>query len=161
VIERKIVNYRQIKSSLSSYKKDKKSIVLTGGCFDIIHIGHIRFLAETHKNADILIVLLENDERVRILKGQNRPFFTQTERGCVLSALNSVDLVINLPLIKNDIGYENIISEINPQFIALTENDPIIEKKKIQAKKAGAQIIKIPFIKTYSTSKIAEIIGID
>ncbi|MFB3887743.1 MAG: adenylyltransferase/cytidyltransferase family protein [Thermodesulfobacteriota bacterium] len=155
----RIVNLRELKKSLP--KKSGCRIVLTGGCFDILHIGHVRFLVEAKLTGDYLVVFLEDDEKVRKLKGGNRPFFTQEERAEMLSALKSVDLIVLLPMMKNDRDYLNLIKKIKPHRIAVTENDPYMEKKRRQAKEVGAELKIIPLVKTYSTSKLARILGVE
>lgn len=137
------------------------TIVLIGGCFDILHIGHLKFIEEAKKYGDFLIVLLESDAKVRRLKGINRPIFNQKERAVMLSSLTLVDLVISLPDMKSDADYEELIERIKPEIIVITENDPMEEKKRNQADKFKSKFVVIPYIKTYSTSKLAKIIGID
>ena len=150
---------QELKKVLS--RENKGRIVLVGGCFDILHIGHVRFLCEAKKRGDYLVVLLENDENVKKLKGGNRPVFIQKERAEMLSALGRVDLVVLLPTMENDSDYLNLIRIIKPDIIAVTENDPHIEKKKGQAKKIGGELKVIPLIKTLSSSKLAKILGVD
>lgn len=155
------INLDSLSSVILNIKKNNKSIVLVGGCFDIIHIGHIKFLQEAKKLGDKLVVLLEADEKVKLLKGKNRPLFTQKERASVLSELKSVDCVINLPFINNDKEYDKIVSMIKPNIIAVTENDHLLEKKKNQAKKVGAKVKIVPFVKTFSSSKLARLLGVE
>jgi FAD synthetase len=155
----RIVNLQELKEFLSTERKGR--IVLTGGCFDILHIGHMRFLSEAKKMGDYLVVLLEHDKNVKKLKGENRPVFIQKERAEMLSALGSVDLVVLLPAMENDSDYLNLIRIIKPDIIAVTENDPRIEKKRGQAKTTEAELKVISFIKTLSTSKLAKILGVD
>jgi rfaE bifunctional protein nucleotidyltransferase chain/domain len=155
----RIVHLQELKKLLS--REGKGRIVLTGGCFDILHVGHVRFLSEAKKMGDYLVVLLESDKNVKKLKGGNRPVFTQKERAEMLSALGSVDLVVLLPAMGNDSDYLNLIRKIKPDIIAVTENDPHIEKKKGQAKKIGGELKIISLIKTLSSSKLAEILGVD
>ena len=155
----RIVNLQELKKFLP--RESKGRIVLTGGCFDILHIGHVRFLSEAKRMGDYLVVLLESDKKVKKLKGKNRPVLTQKERAEMLSALESVDLIVLLPMIENDSDYLNLVMKIKPDIIAVTENDPHIEKKKGQAKKIGGELKVISFIKTYSTSKLAKILGVE
>ncbi len=150
---------QELKKFLSTERKGR--IVLTGGCFDILHLGHVRFLSEAKKMGDYLVVLLENDKNVKKLKGENRPIFIQKERAEMLSALGSVDRVVLLPVMENDSDYLNLIRIIKPDIIAVTENDPRIEKKRGQAKTIGAELKVISFMKTLSTSKLAKILGVD
>jgi FAD synthetase len=155
----RIVNLQGLKTFLP--RGNKGRIVLTGGCFDILHLGHVRFLSEAKKMGDYLVVLLENDKNVKKLKGKNRPVFIQKERAEMLSALGSVDLIALLPTMENDTDYLDLVMKIKPDIIAVTENDPHIEKKRGQAKQIGGKLKVIPSIKTLSTSKLAKIVGVD
>lgn len=156
-----IINLQLLLKEIAKVKKSCRRIVLVGGCFDILHIGHIKFLKEAKKSADILFVMLESDETVKKLKGVNRPYFPQKDRAEVLSSIEYVDYVLLMPLIKEDTDYNKLISQINPDIIAATENDPILEKKKNQAKMVGGKIKIIPFVKTFSSSRLANLLGIE
>jgi FAD synthetase len=153
------VNLNELREFLP--KKSEGRIVIAGGCFDILHIGHVRFLSEAKKMGDYLVVLLESDEKVKELKGKSRPIFTQKERAEMLSALQSVDLVVLLPMIENDSDYLNLIIKIKPDIIAVTENDSNIEKKQDQANEVGGKIKIVSHSNTFSTSKLAEILGME
>jgi len=155
----KIVNFHKLKKFLP--RGGKRRIVLTGGCFDILHIGHVRFLSEARKMGDYLMLLLESDENVKKLKGKNKPVFTQKERAEVLSSLRIVDLIVLLPVMENDNDYLNLVTKIKPDVIAVTEGDPLVDKKRLQAKKVRAKLKIIPVTKTFSTSKLAKILGVD
>jgi len=150
---------QELEKVLPRQKKGK--IVLAGGCFDILHIGHVRFLSEAKKMGNYLVVLLENDKKVKKLKGENRPIFAQELRAEMISALNCVDLVVLLPMMGNDRDYLNLVTKIKPDIIAVTENDPHIEKKKRQAETVGGELRLIPFVETLSSSTLAKIIGVD
>jgi D-beta-D-heptose 7-phosphate kinase/D-beta-D-heptose 1-phosphate adenosyltransferase len=110
---------------------------------------------------DYLIVLLESDKEVRKLKGENRPVFIQEDRAEMLSALESVDLVVLLPMMQNDSDYLNLVMKIKPDVIAVTEDDPHIEKKRYQAKEIGGELKIISLTKTLSTSKLAKILSME
>jgi FAD synthetase len=155
----RIVNLQELKTVFPG--EDKGKIVLTGGCFDILHIGHVKFLSEAKRMGDYLVVLLESDNKVKKLKGEKRPVFIQKERAEMLSALESVDLIVLLPAIENDSDYLNLVMKIKPDIIAVTENDPLIEKKRSQAKEVGGKLRVISLTKTFSTSKLAKILGVD
>jgi rfaE bifunctional protein nucleotidyltransferase chain/domain len=155
----RIVDSQELEKFLTGEGKGR--IVLAGGCFDILHIGHVRFLSEARGMGDYLIVLLESDKKVRKLKGRNRPVFIQSERAEMLSALRSVDLVVLLPMIEDDGDYSNFVKKIKPDIIAVTENDPSVEKKRRQAEEAGGELRIIPLTKTFSSSKLAIILGIE
>jgi FAD synthetase len=155
----RIIHVQELGKYLRS--EDRGRIVLAGGCFDILHIGHVRFLSEAKGMGDTLIVLLESDRKVKRLKGRNRPIFIQKERAEMLSALRCVDLVVLLPSIEKDRDYLNLVMKIKPNLIAVTEEDAQIEKKKSQAKKVGAELEVVSLIKRYSTSKLAKILGVE
>lgn len=146
---------------LDSIKKGGKKTVLVGGCFDIFHVGHLNFLRAAKKNNDLLIVLLESDATVRRLKGEQRPINNQKERAGVLAALDFIDTVILLPELKTDQEYSNLITKIQPAVIAVTEDDPILEKKRAQAEMIGAKFLIIPKTKTKSTSQLIKMLGIE
>lgn len=137
----------------SSKKKGK--IVLVGGCFDILHPGHIIFLEKAKKVGDYLVVLLESDKKVRILKGINRPVHNQKDRAKVLSAIKYVDLIIPLPFLEKDQDYDQIIAKISPDVIATTQGALDNHFKKRSAKKVGAKLKFVTkMIGNHSSSKI-------
>jgi FAD synthetase len=155
----RIVDSQELEKFLPGEGKGRT--VLVGGCFDILHIGHVKFLSEARGMGDCLIVLLESDKKSRKLKGRNRPVFIQSERAEMLSSLRSVDLVVLLPMMEDDTDYLNLVKKIKPGIIAVTENDPQMEKKRQQAEEAGAELKIIPFTKTFSSSKLVKILGIE
>lgn len=155
-----ILNHTQLEEYIRKVKQ-KNLISLVGGCFDILHFGHMKFLEKAKEGNDLLLVLLENDRRVKQLKGRNRPVFSENERAYVLSQVKSVDAVVLLPENMQDNDYAQLIGIIKPHEIAITENDPNKNKKEIHAKKTGAKIKVIPHIATYSTSDLAKLLGID
>jgi FAD synthetase len=149
---------------VSPLKKGRshKSVVLVGGCFDVLHLGHIIFLEKAKKLGDKLVVLLEADENIKKDKGNNRPINNQENRAKILMSLKTVDKVIKLPEMKNDEEYFNLIKKISPTIIAVTDGDKRIFQKKEQAKKIGAKLIKVTKVIPYqSTSRIVEIITQD
>ena len=158
---KKIQTLQDFVKILSSLKETSQATVLVGGCFDILHIGHIKFLKEAKKTGDILVVLVESDIKVKELKGRERPLFIQKERAEVLAALNYVDYVILLPEMKQNQDYEKIIQQVRPDISAVTENDPLLAKKKSQAELVNGKLIIVPRVKTFSSSKLVEILGIE
>ena len=127
--------------------------VLVGGCFDLIHYGHIVFLKEAKKQGDYLIVALESDENVKKYKGPNRPIHKQAERAEMLRSFRMVDEVVELPEMKEDYDYFKLVEKIRPDVIAITKDDPQTENKKRQAALINAQVIEVsPLIRPYSTT---------
>ncbi|MEX2013077.1 MAG: adenylyltransferase/cytidyltransferase family protein, partial [Candidatus Levyibacteriota bacterium] len=123
--------------------------------FDILHIGHIKFLEKAKEKGDILFVLLESDEIARKLKGKNRPVNTQRIRAGILSALETISYIVLLPEMKNNDDYDRLVTQLRPMVIAVSENDKNIEHKKRQAKITGARLLTvIPQIANQSTTRL-------
>ena len=145
-------------------KNQGKKIVLVGGCFDVLHPGHVIFLEKAKKCGDKLIVLLESDEKVKKLKGLpagrqgvKRPVHNQDERAQVLLALKSVDEVIKLPFIEAEEDYDEIIRKIKPDIIAAAKGYKNSHHHKRSAKKIGAKIKYVTkIIGNHSTSRILD-----
>ena len=132
-----------------------KRVVLVGGCFDVLHPGHVIFLEKAKKAGDFLIVLLESDEKIKELKGSKRPVHTQKERAIVLKALKAVDQVILLPFMKNDHEYETLIKKIKPDIIAVTKGAADNHHKERIAKLVGAKLKYVTkIVGNYSTTNI-------
>lgn len=133
----------------------KKKVVLVGGCFDILHPGHIVFLQKAKKTGDKLIVLLESDEKIRELKGINRPVHTQDERAKILQAVRFVDQIIKLPYMESDSDYDQIITRIKPDIIALTMGYADTKHHERVSKLIGAELKYVTkMIANHSSSQI-------
>ncbi len=90
----KVIEKQNIKQIVDKLKKENKKIVFTNGCFDILHVGHVRYLKNSAEFGDVLIVGLNSDASVRKLKGDTRPINNQSDRAEVLSALSFVDYIV-------------------------------------------------------------------
>mgnify|MGYP002622780327 FL=1 len=128
--------------------------VLVGGCFDLMHYGHVVFLEKAKALGDHLVVALESDENVKRLKGKGRPIHTHEQRKKMLESLKSVDEVLTLPPMQKDADYENLVRKVKPAVIAVTEGDPMLAKKKAHAEKVGAKVVEIKKEPVKSTSEI-------
>ncbi|MDO8621482.1 MAG: adenylyltransferase/cytidyltransferase family protein [Candidatus Levybacteria bacterium] len=159
---KKILTVEEAAIIAEEIRKNNESIILVGGCFDILHIGHLTFLENAKKQGDTLFVLLESDANIKKLKGKNRPINTQEDRASLLEALEIVTYVVLLPdLITND-QYDEIITRIKPSIIAITKGDSSIHHKERQAKKVnGIVVIVTEIIKDQSTTRLAELISKD
>lgn len=144
----KIVKRSVIKGIVESLKGEGKKIVFTNGCFDILHIGHIRYLKEAKRFGDILIIGLNSDSSVSSIK-QGRPIIPEEQRAEVLSSLYMVDYVV---IFDEDTPYE-LIKEIEPDVLVKGADWKMEEI-------VGSDIVKetytIPIIEGVSTSKIIE-----
>lgn len=158
----KVESYKVESQKLKVESKNKSKIVLVGGCFDVLHLGHVIFLEKAKKLGDKLIVLLESDENIRKEKGNNRPINNQENRAKMLMSLKVVDEVIKLPEMKTDEEYVALIKKILPSIIAITDGDKRLIQKKEQAKIIGAKLVVVTkLIPQQSTSRVIEIITQD
>lgn len=98
---------------INRIKDQRKKIVFTNGCFDLLHVGHIRYLAQAKKLGDFLIIGLNSDSSVKELKGEDRPINSFEDRATLLSAIESVDLVIMF----EEQTPENLIKDIVPDIL--------------------------------------------
>ena len=98
---------------INKIKAERKKIVFTNGCFDLLHVGHIRYLAQAKKLGDFLIIGLNSDSSVKELKGEDRPINSFEDRATLLSAIKSVDLVIMF----EEQTPENLIKDIVPDIL--------------------------------------------
>lgn len=157
----KIVSIKEAIDISNKLKNQRKSIVLAGGCFDILHIGHIEFLEKAKKEGDYLFILLESDKSLRKLKGKNRPFNSHEDRAKLLSGLETINYIILLPEFRNE-QYDELITKIKPDTIATTRGDPARYHKERQAKMINAKLIDvIEKISNKSTSRLVKILKKD
>lgn len=120
-----------------------KKIVLVGGCFDILHPAHNKFLKLSKQEGDFLVVLLESDENIKKLKGKTRPVNNQYTRAQNLSNSDNVDYVILLTTPNSSEYYYNLVKSLRPDIIAVTKGDPLITVKKDQAKLVGGKVVEV------------------
>jgi FAD synthetase len=135
--------------------------VLVGGCFDLLHFGHISFLKNAKALGDYLIVALESDENVTRMKGKTRPIHIQAQRKEMLESLSLVDEVVSLPFMTSDKDYADMVSRIHPNIIAITDGDPHEDKKRTHAQSVGATLAVIEKIHTPSTSQLAKLLELE
>jgi len=100
----------KIAEFVSTLQKSGKTVVATNGCFDILHVGHVRYLEKTKSFADYMIVLLNSDKSVRSIKGENRPINNEDDRAEILCALRCVDYVVMF----DEDSPRDLLDEIKP-----------------------------------------------
>lgn len=130
-----------------------KVVVFTNGVFDLLHVGHVRYLAQARAFGDALIVAINSDRAVRELKGNDRPIINQDERAEVLSALRDVTQVT----IFDEISPRTLIKELLPDVLVKGGDyglDEIHGREEVEA--AGGRVVSLPFIQGSSTTKIIE-----
>lgn len=118
-------------------------IVLVGGCFDVIHPAHQKFLRLSKEQGKILVVLLESDENIKKLKGAKRPLNNQFTRAENLSALSFVDYIVLLTTPTSSQYYYNLVKLLQPDIIAVTKGDPLLSVKREQAKMVSGKVIEV------------------
>ena len=138
-------------------KTKRSKTVLVGGCFDILHYGHICFLKEAKKLGDHLVVMLESDKRIKTLKGSSRPFHNQNQRKEILESLSFVDEVLILKDEMTDRDYEEVVKKLRPNIIAITKGS----KTKTHAELVHAKVIEIEKVDTPSTTQIAKLLELE
>lgn len=151
IIQEKIVPLEEMNQPLARWRFLDKKIVFTNGCFDIIHKGHVDYLARAAEFGDIMIVGLNSDDSVKRLKGNGRPLQDQESRAVILSSLKMVNYVI---LFDEDTPF-NLINHIKPDF--LVKGSDYKEKEVVGAdivKSNGGEVILIDFLDGYSTTSI-------
>lgn len=156
----KILSIDEVKQVATTIHKQNKKLVLVGGCFDLLHIGHITFLEEAKKNGDYLIVLLESDETITATKGPKRPINSQLDRAKILAALAAVDYVVLLQPEMNDTDYDNLVIPLKPAIIATTSGDSNRHHKERQAQLVHAKVLDVTMpISDKSTTKLIKLLN--
>ena len=149
--KQKIKTLEELKKIIEALKKQNKIIVTTNGVFDILHLGHIKYLQEAKKLGDILIIAINSDSSTKQLKGPERPINNQEVRAETLAALEFVDYIT----IFNETDPIKILSEIKPN-VHVKGGDykigQIIEKDVVE--KNNGKIVLIPEIRGYSTTDL-------
>ncbi len=144
--KKKIVDRSNIKEIISGLKKEGKKVVFTNGCFDILHVGHIRYLNEAKKLGDILVLGLNEDESVSKIK-PGRPVVLEAHRAEVLSALSMIDYIV---LFHEETPYE-LIKEVGPDVLVKGAD---WVKENIVGNDLVKEVRTIQFVDGVSTSEI-------
>ncbi len=147
----KLLTNSELVCEASLLKKAGKSIVFTNGCFDILHAGHVRYLAAARAEGDVLVVGLNSDKSVKLIKDEKRPVVTQTQRAEVLSALSSVDFVT----LFDESDPLKLIQDIRPDV--LVKGGDWAEKDIIGAdfvRANGGKVVRVSVVPDISTSHI-------
>jgi len=134
-------------------KRGGKRVVFTNGCFDLLHPGHTRYLAEARKLGDALLVAVNSDRSVRALKGPGRPVMPQDERAEILAALECVDYLT----IFDDLTPQAVIARMLPQVLVKGgdwEPTEIMGRSEVEA--AGGKVVSIPVVPGFSTSALIQ-----
>jgi len=153
ILQNKILNLDDLQSEIYKWRENNEKIIFTNGCFDLIHVGHIEYLAKAADLGNKLIVGLNTDDSVKRLKGENRPILDQKARAETLAALFFVDAVI---FFDDDTPYQ-LIKAIQPDILVKGgdyKTDNIVGADIV--KNYGGVVETIPLVQGYSTSKIID-----
>ena len=157
-VNNKILTLKELSEKSGRSRSAGKRVVATNGCFDILHVGHVRYLAAARKLGDVLVVGVNGDDSVRQLKGEGRPLNREQDRAEVLAALESVDYITIFP----EKRATNFVLAAQPAIYAKGGDyttatlDP---EERVVLEKFGTRIEIIPFEKGYSTSQLLTRIG--
>ena len=130
-----------------------KRLVFTNGVFDLLHVGHVRYLTRARELGDALLVAINSDRTVRELKGPDRPVFNEAERAEILAALRCVDFVT----IFDDVSPRTLIANLLPDVLVKGGDyglDQIHGREEVEA--AGGDVISLPFVEGASTTTLIE-----
>jgi D-beta-D-heptose 7-phosphate kinase/D-beta-D-heptose 1-phosphate adenosyltransferase len=149
----KILSQADLLGVRKGLRAEGKSLVFTNGVFDLLHVGHVRYLAEARSLGDALVVAINSDWTVRELKGEGRPIVNELERAEVLAALRQVDFVT----IFDEVSPRPLIASLLPDVLVKGGDyalDEIHGREEVEA--AGGRVVSLPFVEGASTSTIIE-----
>ena len=149
----KILSLEQMHRERERLRSAGLRLVLTNGVFDLMHVGHVRYLTEARALGDCLLVAINSDRSVRQLKGESRPIFNERERAEILAALGMVDYVT----IFDDLSPRTLIATLLPDVLVKGGDyglDEIHGREEVEG--AGGRVISLPFVDGASTTSIIE-----
>jgi rfaE bifunctional protein nucleotidyltransferase chain/domain len=154
-MNKKIVDSNQLGLLAESSRQRGEKLVLTNGCFDLLHLGHIRYLEAARSLGDALAVAINGDDSVRTLKGEGRPLNREGERAEVVAALECVDHVVIFP----EVRVTRLLERVRPSIYVKGGDytaDTLDPEERAALEKIGAKIRILPFEPGYSTSGLIE-----
>lgn len=153
--QEKIYTRKELATILEHLKSNGKVVVTTNGCFDVLHLGHLRYLQAARKLGDYLVVAINSDASVRELKGQNRPLVPEDERAEMLAGLACVDYVVIFP----ELTPVELLSELKPNIHVKGGDytlEQLIERDTVEAN--GGKVIVGLNVPGKSTTDLIEVI---
>ena len=151
----KIYNRSQLASILQEAKADGTVVVTTNGCFDVLHLGHLRYLQAARQLGDLLVVAVNSDSSVRELKGENRPLVPEAERAEMLAGLACVSYVVIFP----ELTPINLLAELKPNIHVKGGDyklEELVEREVVEAH--GGKVIVGLNVPGKSTTNLIEVI---
>jgi D-glycero-beta-D-manno-heptose 1-phosphate adenylyltransferase len=154
-IAAKIQTFAQIDETAQQWRQEGQKVIFTNGCFDILHYGHLHYLAAAHDLGDRLVVGLNSADSVRRLKGATRPINDEETRTHLLAALEYIDAVV---VFEDDTPLD-LIKIVKPDYLVKGGDwrpEQIVGSDIVLAQ--GGQVLSLPFVQGYSTTNIEQII---
>lgn len=149
----KIVKIKELINTIDHLRRSGKQVVFTNGCFDIMHAGHVRYLAAARSEGEILVVGINSDKSVKLIKEKNRPIIPQDQRAEVLAGLWCVDYIVFF----DEPDPLKLIQAIKPDVLVKGEDwpeDKIIGADFVRAE--GGKVVRVALVPDISTSMIIE-----
>ncbi|HEX7517081.1 MAG TPA: adenylyltransferase/cytidyltransferase family protein [Chthoniobacterales bacterium] len=154
-MNKKIVNPDRLAAITDSLREQGRKLVLTNGCFDLLHAGHVRYLQAARALGNALAVAINGDDSVRVLKGEGRPLNTESDRAEIVAALECVDHVVLFP----EVRATRLIEKVRPSvYVKGGDYTPasLHPEEHAALEKIGAEIRILPFEPGHSTSGLIE-----
>lgn len=155
-MRQKIKVKKELRRIIADLRTKGKRIVFTNGCFDLLHIGHVRYLEKAKALGDVLVVGVNSDSSVRKLKGPRRPILPEQERAEILSGLGCVDYVA----LFDEINPLKLITSLKPNVLVKGGDwtkEQTVGKEVVE--RSGGEVVILPFVKGASTSNLIETIS--
>jgi D-glycero-beta-D-manno-heptose 1-phosphate adenylyltransferase len=149
----KIVSTEELRAERERLRVAGRRLVFTNGCFDVLHVGHVRYLTAARALGDALIVAINSDRTVRELKGRGRPVISEAERAEMLAALRVVDYVT----VFDQVSPRALIADVLPDVLVKGGDYALEEihgREEVEA--AGGHVVSLPFVEGASTTAIIE-----
>jgi rfaE bifunctional protein nucleotidyltransferase chain/domain len=149
----KILSHFQLQEERVRLRATGQKLVFTNGVFDLLHVGHVRYLEAARALGDALLVAINSDASVRELKGAGRPLMNESERAEILAALRATSYVT----IFDDVSPRTLIAELLPDVLVKGGDyalDEIHGREEVEA--AGGRVVSLPFVEGVSSSAIIE-----
>jgi len=154
-MRQKIKVKKELFKIIKDLKAKGKRVVFTNGCFDLLHIGHVRYLEKAKALGDVLVVGVNSDSSVQKLKGRRRPILPEQERAEILSGLGCVDYVA----LFDEINPLKLITSLKPNVLVKGGDwtkEQTVGKEVVE--RSGGEVVILPFVKGASTSNLIETI---
>jgi D-beta-D-heptose 7-phosphate kinase/D-beta-D-heptose 1-phosphate adenosyltransferase len=149
----KVVDRATAAAKVAEARRAGKRVVFTNGCFDLMHVGHVRYLAAARDAGDLLVVAINDDASVRRLKGPERPLVPETARAEVLAALAAVDYVT----VFSEDSPAEVIAALLPDVLVKGADwapDQVVGRDVVEAN--GGRVLLVPVVEGFSTTALVE-----